>query len=528
MTVNTSMARAAGTIMAAFVLSNVVGLVRQILISRAFGTQPELDAFYAAERLPNLLFSLVAGGALASAFVPVFTGFLTHDDRDGAWRLASGVINLVLAILLVAGAVSAIFAPSLIRLISPFPDPAQIQLAASLLRIMLISAVIFGVSGLLMGILNAHQHFLLPALAPSLYWVGIIFGVLALSPRLGIHGLAYGVVAGALMHLLVQLPGLRGRRARYTLSLGWDLPSVRQVMRLMGPRLFGVAVVQLHFVINTWLASGMPEGSLSAISVAWAILTMPEVVIAQAIAIAALPTFSAQAARGELGEMRGSLAGALRGILFLSIPASVGLLMLRAPIVQSLFQRGAFDERSTSLVAWALAFYSIGLVGHSVVEIVSRAFYALQDTRTPVVFGSLAMGLNIVLSFVFAALFERWGWAPHGGLALANSAATGLEMLILLAVMRRRLSGLDGRALLASLGRTTGASAAMGLALAVWLGVGHEWPAWLVALGGVAGGGAVYWLAAFLFGSSEARELPGMALARWRRGRVVRPADTAG
>lgn len=525
----TNMARAAGIVMAGFVLSNVVGLVRQVLISGAFGTEPELDAFYAAEKIPNLLFNLIAGGALASAFVPTFTGFLAREDREGAWRLASGVLNLVFVLLLIAGLLAGIFAPSIVRLIAPFPDPGQIQLTASLLRVMLGSTVIFGVSGLLMGVLNAQGHFLLPALAPSLYWLGVIAGVLFLAPVMGVHGLAVGMVLGALLHLLIQLPGLRGRMARYTPTFGLAQPAVRQVARLMGPRLLGVGVVQLYLLVNTWLASGMPEGSLSAISVGWALLTMPQVVVAQAISIAALPTFSAQAARGEWGELRGSLGTALRGILFLSLPAAVGLFMLRTPIVQLLFQRGAFDARSTELTAWALAFYSIGLVGHSVVEIASRAFYALHDTRTPVLFGALAMGLNIGLSFVFAALFAERGWAPHGGLALANSLATTLEMFALLGLMRRRLSGLDSKRLLASSARTAGASAAMGLALWLWLGLGQAWPMWLTALGGVAVGGAVYWAAALLIGSEEARALPALLLNRWlqRRGRV-KPADTAG
>ena len=307
---NRQIARAAGTIMFAFVLSNLVGLVRQILISNAFGTDQAIDAFNAASTYPDLVFSLVAGGALSSAFIPTFTGFLAKDDRASAWKLASAIVNLVLATLSLLSVLSAILAPQIIRyILAPDFVAEQQALAASLLRILLIAPAIFGVSGLLMGILNSHQKFLLPALAPSMYWLGMIFGLLFLVPSMGIFGLAWGAVLGAALHLLVQLPDLFRLPARtYLPTFGLDNAAVREVGRLMGPRLLGVAVVQLNFVVNTVIASGLSEGSLSAIKYAFQIMTMPQVAIAQAIAIAALPTFSAQAARGEHGEMRASLA----------------------------------------------------------------------------------------------------------------------------------------------------------------------------------------------------------------------------
>ncbi|MBI3760791.1 MAG: murein biosynthesis integral membrane protein MurJ [Chloroflexi bacterium] len=509
-------ARAAGVVMAAFVLSNIAGLARQILIARAFGASLELDAYYAAIRLPDILFTLVAGGALGSAFIPLFSGFLARDDRAGAWRLASGVTTLVFLTLTIVGGLAAILAPLIVsRILAPGFSPAAQALTVSLLRLMLASSVIFGVSGLVMGIHNAHQHFLLPAIAPILYNVGIMIGALA-APVFGVRGLAYGVVFGALMHLVVQLPGLRGRGARYTPTLGLDNPAVRDVAKLMGPRVLGLAVVQLNFLINIILASGMPEGSLSGLTVAFQILTLPEAVIAQAIAIAALPTFADQFARGQLVELRAALAGTLRGILFLSVPSSIGLLILRKPIVVLLFQRGHFDERSTELVAWALAFYAIGLVGHSVVEIVSRAFYALHNTRTPVAIGAAAMTLNVILSLLFSRLFAANGLSPHGGLALANSIATALEMIGLLWLIARRLGGLEARAVTFSLARTLGGGAAMTIALLAWLNFVASRPAWLVGLGGTAIGGVIFWLVAALVGSEEARAIPKMAVARLR------------
>jgi putative peptidoglycan lipid II flippase len=517
-TANRQIARGAGVVMAAFILSNLVGLVRQVLISRAFGTQTEIDAFNAAARLPDTLFMLVAGGALASSFLPVFTEFLTKEDRQSAWHLASALINMVLLVLAVGSMFAAFFAPWIVsRFLAPYFPAGQQALTVSLLRILLVSPVIFGVSGLSMGVLNAHQKFLLPALAPTMYWLGMIFGVLFLTPSLGIHGLAWGAVLGAGGHLGVQLPGVIRLKGRYQFTLGLDSPAVRRVGALLGPRLFGVAVVQLNFWVNTILASGQPVGSLTAIQIAFAVMTMPQVVIAQAIAIAALPTFSEQAARGKLGEMRESLAATLRGVILLSLPASLGLILLRFPIVALLFERGEFDAHSTSLVAWALLWYAAGLVGHSVVEVVSRAFYALHDTKTPVVVGVIAMSLNVAFSIAFAAWFAQTGLPPHGGLALGNSLATALEMVALLALMARRLDGLEGRNVWVGGLQAGAATLGMSLALLWWLGATGGAANWLVGLGGIAVGGLAYAVLIYAQRVPEARELMRYALGRLNR-----------
>jgi len=269
-----------------------------------------------------------------------------------------------------------------------------------------------------------------------------------------------------------------------------------------------VAAVQLNFIVTVALASFMTGGTQSALTYAWQIFTMPQVIIAQAIAIAALPTFSAQIARGERADMRASLAETLRGILVLALPATVGLFALRVPIIAMLFEGRRFDADSTGLVAWALAWYALGLASHSVVEIVSRAYYALHDTRTPVVIGTAAMGLNILLSFALAPLFTRLGWAPHGGLALANTLATTLEMLALMWLMRRRLNGLDLRRIWPGVARALLATALMGAALWAWLRATSAYGPWVIGLGGVAVGGAVFALAAV------ALRLPEVALVR--------------
>ncbi len=516
-TAQRQIARAAGTVMAAFVLSNLVGLLRQVLVARAFGTSLELDAFNVALGLPDVLFNLVAGGALASAFIPTFTGLLTRDDRPGAWRLASGVLTLVSAVLVVASLLAALLAPWLVGtvLAAGYDAPTQ-ALAVHLLRIQLIAPTIFGLSGLVMGILNAHQHFLLPALAPTMLWVGMIVGLVVLVPSLGIDGLAWGYVLGAALHLAVQLPGLaRLAGARYTPGLGLGNPVVRQVGRLMGPRLIGVGAVQLNQVVTNLLATFMLLGAVSSLKYAWQIFTMPQVIIAQAIAIAALPAFSAMAARGDLDAMRASLAETLRGILFLALPATVGLFALRTPIIAMLFQRGDFTAASTALVATALAWYTLGLASHSVVEIVSRAYYAVHDTRTPVVIGTAAMLLNIVFSLLLTPLFTGLGLPPLGGLALANTLATTLEMVALMVGMRRRLGGLDLRRMAPGLARTAVATGLMGVSLALWLYFGAPLGsgpigAWILGVGGVVIGGGVYAAAAVGLGAPEVALVWGM------------------
>ncbi len=493
-TANHQIARAAGLVMAAFVFSQITGLAYQILVAETFGTDQSMDAFNAANRVSETLFRIIAGGALGSAFIPTLTQVLVKGDQDKAWRLASAVGNLVLIILSVLGVITAIFSPQIVQhfLAPGFSDPAQEQLTVNLMRIMLPSAAIFGISGLVMGILNSHQVFLIPALTPAMYRLGMIFGTLVLAPNMGIHGLAWGVIIGALAHLALQIPSLIQQGASYSPTLGLKLPEVREVARLMGPRLLGVAVVELNFWVNTRLASYMPEGSVTGITFAFVLMLMPQAAIAQSIATAAMPTLAAQYARGHIDDVRDSLASILRGILLLSIPAAIGLIMLRVPVVQLLLQRGEFTERSTELVAWALLWYAAGLVGHSVMEVLARAFYALHDTRTPVMVGVVAMTLNVAFSFGFSALFQRIGWMPHGGLALANSLATALETAGLWILMRRRLNGIKGRRILAGFGSTLLGIVGMSITLWLWLAITGGRSPWLVAAGGILIGSVVY------------------------------------
>ncbi len=509
-------ARAAALVMVLFVASRAMGLAREMVISHLFGTSGDLDAYLAAFRLPDILFQLAAGGALASAFIPTFATHLAHGERRRAWRLASAVINLVLILTVALALLAALLAPWLVRLvIAPGFDPARQELTASLMRIMLVTPAIFGVSGVVMGILNAHQHFLLPALAPILYNAGIILGGVVLAPTWGVTGLAIGVVVGAIWHLLIQLPGLVRYNLRYTALLGLRDPSVHEVGRLMLPRVLGLAAVQLNFLVNTILASGLAPGSLSALNYAWLLMLLPQGVFAQAVATAAFPTFSTQVAKGQHDEMRSTLAATLRAVLYLALPAAFGLILLRGPLVQLIFQRGAFTATSTQLVAGALALYALGLPAHCVVEIAVRAFYAMHDTKTPVVISVAAMGLNVVLSLVLIAVFGAVGWPPYIGLALSNSVATTVEMSVLTVLLRRRLGGLEGGRMVSSLARMGLATAAMAatVGLVAWGTSGTT--VWLAVPFAVAAGTLAYGGTSLAVRAPELRAL--LAMTRSKR-----------
>ncbi len=453
--------RAATLVMAFFLLSRLAGLAREMIIGARFGTGAELDAYLAAFRVPDLLFQLVAGGALGSAFIPVFTGCLARRDLTGAWRVFSAVVNLILILLTVLAAIAAVVAPWLVRtLLAPGFTPAQQALTVSLMRWMLVSTVIFGVSGILMGVLNSLQHFLLPALAPILYNLSIIAGAWFLAPALGVYGLVIGVVVGAALHLDVQLFGLWWHNARYQLTLGLRDPAVHEVGRLMAPRVLGLAAVQVNFWVNTLLASSLPAGSLSALNYAWMLMLLPQGIVAQGVATAAFPTFAALEAQGRRAELRRTLSDTLRGVLFLAIPAAAGLFAWRVPLIRLLLERGEFTARSTELTAVALAFYAFGLIGHSAVEILARAFYALHDTRTPVAASIGAMAGNVLLS-----LWLR-GPLGHAGLALANTVAVTVEMVLLFGLLSRRLGGLEWPALSSTLVKSAVAATIMALPLA--------------------------------------------------------------
>ena len=323
--------QAATLVMIFFVASRVLGLFRDIIITRQFGTTREYEAYLAAFRIPDLIFNIVASGALGSAFIPIFSTLIGRDEGKRGWQLASNVINLVLVLTTSLSIVAAIIAQPLVSAtVAVGFSPHDQLLTANLMRLMLLTPIVFGVSGIVSGILNSHHHFVLPAFAPVMYNLGIIGGAwfLAPIPSIGVFGLALGVVSGALLHLFVQLPWLVRARMTYTPGLGLQDDAVREIVRLMLPRTVGIAAVQINFLVNTILASTLPEGRLAALSIAFALILLPEGVIAQSIATVLFPTFSQLEASGERAALRRAFSTAFRVVLFLTIPASVGLIIL--------------------------------------------------------------------------------------------------------------------------------------------------------------------------------------------------------
>ncbi len=501
--------RAATLVMAAFAASRLLGLARQMVFSHYFGTTPEMDAYVAALRIPEMLFLVIAGGALGSAFIPTFTARLTQGDEAAAWRLASAIINLLLLILLPLTLLTILAAPWLVRafVVPAFPPDLQ-QRTTQLMQVMLASTAIFGVSGIVMGALNAHQHFLLPAIAPIFYNLALIGGAVwgGQNPQLGTLGPAIAMVIGAGLHLLIQVPGLIRYGARYTPSLGLRDPDVLTIGRLMGPRVLGVAAVQLNFVVTNNLASHMGPGAIAALDYAWRLMLLPQGILAQAVGTAVFPTFSAQAARQETKALQQTLSKILCTLIALTLPATAGLIILGPSITTLIFERGAFTEASAQAVVWALGPFALGLMAHSLIEILARAFYALHDTWTPALAAGGAMLLNLILGLTLPPFFTRFQWPAHTGLAFANSLAALVEMALLLKLITQRL----GRIHIAHVARQTlragVATAGMTGLVWVWLQLAPA-NVFVQSLGGVGVGACGYFALALWLNVQELRDI---------------------
>ena len=480
-----------------FALASIAGLFRNILIAQRFGIGADLDAYYAAFKLPDLLFTVVAGGALSTAFVPVLAQFLARDDLEDAWRLTSAVTNLVLLAVSSLATLAILASPWLVRIfIAPgFEADVQAETAA-LMRLVLLSTVIFAISGVQGSVLHGFKHFFLPALAPMLYPLGVIASALWLAPLWGVRGLAVGAVAGSALHLAVKVPGLLHYGFRWRPILGLRSPSVRRVLALMGPRVLDLGVFHLTILATANLASRLAAGSLSALEWGWDFMQLPETMIGTAFGVVALPTLSELAARRDVSGMRGTLGETLRAVLALTMPAAAMLILLGRPLLQLLYQRGAFDPASTDSVLGPLRFYALGLVGHSCLELATRAFFAQQDTLTPLLIAMGSAVVNILLALLLV------GTLAAGGLALANSLAVTIEVLVLLLLLRRRWGGVEGRSTMGAAVRVGAATLAMSIVLAAMLSYAQRagWgPLIIVALGGVVSG-VTYLAAGWLSG----------------------------
>jgi putative peptidoglycan lipid II flippase len=437
--------------------SRLLGWVRLLVIGSQFGASRELDAYFAAFRIPDAIFQLVVAGALSAALIPVFASYRARGEDREAWVLASSVINLVLIALAGLSLLMAIFAPLLVPIVAPGFDAPTTELTIRMTRIMLLSPVLIGMGAVVTGILNSYQQFTVPAIAPLLYNFAIILAAIFLAPIIGVEGLAVGVAIGSLAHLAVQLPSLARVGQRYDLTIGLGHPGVRRVAWLMGPRTLGLAAGQLNFIVSTILASGLPEGSLTAYNYAFQLSQIPVGVIGVSIAVALFPTLSQDAALGRIGDIRHQVANAVRVLIFIAAPLTAIMVVLREPLTSVFYQYGLFSQSATDRTASTLLYFAIGLVGHIVVHVLTRAFYAMQDTKTPVAWAVVAVAINIVL---MAALVGPMGVE---GLALALSISAVLEVIGLLWSLRRRIDSIEGGEIMRSLLRAGVAALAAAL-----------------------------------------------------------------
>ena len=513
--------RALGGIAGATLVSRVLGFVRDMVVARAFGAGPVTDAFFVAFRIPNILRRVLAEGALSTAMIPVFTDYVSTRERPDLVRMLRAVLGLALIALTVTTVLGILGAPYVVRVIAPgfTSDPAQAELAVRLTRIMFPYLILVGLAAMATGVLNSNDRFLAGAIGPAVLNVGMIAAVLLLARHVEppIVSLAIGVLVGGLGQLLVQVPDLSACGLLFAPSAELRHPAISRITRLLLPAVFGLAAVQVMVFVNTLLASLLPLGSISYLYYADRVMEFPLGVFGIALASASLPVMSRQAATGDHRALAGTLNFALRLALYVSLPATVGLVMLRTPIVRVLFERGRFGAAETSATAEALAWYAVGLAAFAGSRIAAQIFYALGEAGTAVKWGIVSIVANVVVAA--AAMMGPFG---HAGLAGASSIGAYVNLLSLLLVARGRLGRLGGRALLSSVCRT--ALASLPVAGACWLAL-VLWPArptlaldgaWLGAT--IAVGGAAFWAASVALGLSERTVLVRLYSRRERGG----------
>lgn len=478
-------ARAAFLITGAFLFSSILGLVRTFLFTYVFGATNFSDSYLQAFLIPNLIFTVVSGGALSSAFIPVFTTYaIGRRDEKTAWHIASSALNLSVIIMISFSALAMILTPVIVPLYSPGFPPAQLELITTLTRIMLVQAIVLGSGVIVSAVLNAKQDFSYTALGTVLYNVGLILGLIpgfflsfhsrSTTPAdLAVYSATWGVVLGAILQVGVQIPGLFKVRMRYTFSFDWRHPGVRQIGRQMIPRIINAAMLSFSTSVDRFLLAFLTavatatvvNGLITEYFQAFSILLLPVSIFGSSVSTAAFPTLASYVARERLDRVRSIIMETLRSILFLSIPSCIGLIVLALPVIQVLLEHGRYTLQEAQFTALPLVFFAVGLPGLAAVEILTRAFYALQDSRTPVVISVAQFILKIALSVILinvATFGVQWGM---GALAFSTSIASALEALVLFILLYQRIGGFDLHSLLSFIGRALLAAAGMGGAL---------------------------------------------------------------
>lgn len=473
------LARSAGVFGLATITSRMLGLVRDQVLAFYFGAGDANDAFRVASRIPNLVRDLFAEGAMSAAFVPTFTRQLTLHGRERAWHLASSVINalvIVTGLFVVAGIV---FADPLVRLFAADfgAVPGKLELTIYLTRIVFPFLTLVAVAAALMGMLNSLGHFFVPALSPAMFNVAIIvlsLTLIPLAPTLGLQPItivALATLVGGVGQLAIQWPPLRREGFRYRRVLDFRDEGLHRVLLLMGPGTLGMAATQINVFVNTVLATGEGTGAVSWLDFAFRVMYLPIGLFGVSIATAATPAISRMVAEQDFPRIRSTLANALGLMLFLNVPATVGLVVLAEPIVAVIFQHGEFTAADTVATAQALQLYAIGLIGYSIVRIISPTFYALQRSRIPVMVSAGSVLVNIALNMTLVRVLG------YRGLALGTSITALINATLQLWLLRREISGLEGPRIMASLVRVLAAAAVMGaITWGTHIGLHHLMP----------------------------------------------------
>ncbi len=508
--VSVKAAKAAGMISLMYLLSRILGFARENLSGRLFN-RFETDAFFAAFIIPDTMYYLLVGGALSAAFIPIFTEYLSKGEEEEGWKVASTFINVTVLLLAVFTIFGVLNAKWLAPLEAPDFPPDKMQLLVELTRVMFPAVCFTALAGLMGGVLNSYKRFFAPAFGPIVYNVAIIGGAFFLGEKYGIKGMAAGVVVGAIGNFVTQICFLRkggGQNYRFG-YIDLKNPGFRRMLFLMLPALIGLSATQANLWITNAMASALPEGSITALRFANRLIQLPIGIFAMGIATACFPMLAGYVAEEKLEEFKDMLAGALRSIFFLMLPAGVGLIVLSEPIIKLLFEGQKFTAADTSLTAYALFYYSLAIFAHAAILLLPRAFYALKDTKTPVKISVLAVLLSVLLNY----LFLEYTNLGVGGFALSFSIMGLVNMIALMVVLRKRLKGIRGHLILGSFVKTLVAAAVMAVVI---LGLkplinllisdrgfsGHAQAA-VVVVSGILFGGATFFVMAFLLKMEE-------------------------
>jgi putative peptidoglycan lipid II flippase len=456
-----NVAKAVGVVLVMNLATKILGFARETFIASGFGASSATDAYLIAYTIPYFL-QAILGFALVSAVVPVLTKYIVDKNYQEAWHVASTIINLTALVLSVLTVLGMAGAGWLVKATAPGFSPEAARLATYLTQIMFPSVVFMGVGMVISGILNASYKFAIPAFAPGLSNIIIIASVVLFASRYGITGLAVGTLVSFFGFLILQIPVLKSVKFKYSLVLDVRHPAVRQLMFTIGPIVLGVAVNQINLALNRIFASWLAEGSISALNFAMKLMNLPQGIFVAAVAAGIYPTMAALAIKGEKKSLTDTLLRGLGMVSLITIPAAAGLMVLREPIIQLLFERGAFDRQATMATASALLYYSLGLFPGAANMVITRAYYAVGDVRTPVRAGIFSIGVNLILSFLLM------GPMAHAGLALANSLATAANTLFLYYGLKKHLAYLKGKKLIITLTKICLAAGFM--ALITWWG----------------------------------------------------------